>query len=220
MQTLKVGDVTITSIIERDGPWRKPEDICWRRDPHRIGVRTRPATGKSSSSGLQCGKGTNYRVDGGANPVAKHFADGLRELGYVEPQLIVEWRSAEGKAERLPDIIAELLALKVDVIVTVTNAMTRIAREMTRTVPIFMAHSRNPVEEGLIQSFARPGGNVTGLTSSAGDAELLAKRLQLLKEMLPGISRVAFLQSEDESVAGAKRIQGRHRCARHPCSAG
>src|SRR5262245_15984492 len=137
----------------------------------------------------------------GSNPVARHFADGLRELGYGETQLVVEWRSAEGKFERLPEIIAELLASKLDVIVTVTNPTTRIAKEMTRTVPIVMAHSRNPVEEGLIQSFARPGGNVTGLASSAGDAELLAKRVQLLKELLPSMSRVAFLQSEDESVA-------------------
>jgi putative ABC transport system substrate-binding protein len=138
----------------------------------------------------------------GANPVARHFADGLRALGYVEPQLVVEWRSAEGKFERLPEIIAELLALKVDVIVTVTNPMTRIAKKMASTVPIVMALSTNPVEEGLIESFARPGGNVTGLASSAGDAELLAKRVQLLKELLPGMSRVAFLQSEEESVAG------------------
>ena len=122
-------------------------------------------------------------------------------MGYVEPQLVVEWRSAEGKFERLPEIIAELIVLKVDVIVTVTNPMTRIAKEMTRTVPIVMAHSTNPVEEGLIQSLARPGGNVTGLASSAGDAELLAKRVQLLKELLPRMSRVAFLQSEEESVA-------------------
>src|SRR5262245_980695 len=77
----------------------------------------------------------------GANPVATHFADGLRALGYVEPQLVVEWRSAEGKFERLPEIVAQLLALKVDVLVTVTNPMTRIAKEMTRTVPIVMAHS-------------------------------------------------------------------------------
>ena len=136
-----------------------------------------------------------------SNPVARHFAEGLRALGYVEPQLVVEWRSAEGKFERLPEIIAELIVLKVDVIVTVTNPMTRIAKEMTRTVPIVMAHSTNPVEEGLIQSLARPGGNVTGLASSAGDAELLAKRVQLLKELLPRMSRLAFLQSEEESVA-------------------
>src|SRR5262245_44609909 len=137
----------------------------------------------------------------GSNPVARHFADGLRALGYVKTELILEWRSAEGKFERLPEIIAELLALKIDVIVTVTNSMTRIAKEMTRTVPIVMAHSRNPVEDGLIQSFSRPGGNVTGLASSAGDAELLAKRVQLLKELLPGMSRVAFLQSEEEMAA-------------------
>jgi len=98
---------------------------------------------------------------------------------------LVVWRS-EGKFERLPEIIAELLALKVDVIVTVTNLMTRIAKKMTRTVPIVMAHCRNPVEEGLIQSFSRPGGNVTGLASSTGDAEFLATRVQLLRLTFTG----------------------------------
>jgi ABC-type uncharacterized transport system substrate-binding protein len=135
------------------------------------------------------------------NPAARGFAHGLRALGHIEGRnLILEWRSAEGKYKRFPGIIEELLLLKVDVIVTVTNPMTRIAKEMTRTVPIVMASSVNPVEEGLIKSLARPGGNVTGLTDNAGESDILAKRVQLLKELLPGMSRVAFLQTEEEST--------------------
>jgi len=135
------------------------------------------------------------------NPAARSFAHGLRALGHIEgSNLVLEWRSAEGRNERFRPIIEELLLLKVDVIVTVTNSMTRIAKEMTRTVPIVMASSVNPVEEGLIESLSQPGGNVTGLASNAGEAEILAKRVQLLKELLPGMSRVAFLQSEEESL--------------------
>lgn len=119
---------------------------------------------------------------------------GLRALGYIEGNnLVLEWRSAEGKYERLPEIIRELVSSNVDVIVTGTNAATRAAKAVTHTVPIVMM-SPNPVEEGLIQSLARPGGNITGLMIDTG-LEFSAKRVQLIKELLPQVSRLAFLHS-------------------------
>ncbi len=119
------------------------------------------------------------------------FRQGLRELGYVEGQNIaIEFRSAEGKWERLPDLAAELVRLKVDVIVANTPAALA-AKQATRTIPIVMAVSGDPVGDGLVASLARPGGNVTGLSLMV--PELGGKRLQLLKEVVPRASRVAVL---------------------------
>ncbi len=127
------------------------------------------------------------------NPPIRAFVHGLRALGYVEGQnLILERRSAEGKPERYAEIVTELVRLKVDVIVTVDNPMTRAAKAVTTTVPIVMAGTLDPVGDGLIQSLPRPGGNITGLTFFVG-LEIASKRLQLLKEMLPRASRVAVL---------------------------
>jgi putative ABC transport system substrate-binding protein len=132
------------------------------------------------------------------HPVARSFVQGLRALGYVEGQnLVLEHRSAEGKFERFPEIIRELVSIKVDVIVTVTNAMTRAAKDVTRTVPIVMAYSVSPVEHGLVQSLSRPGENVTGLTMNVGSA-IPGKQLQFLRELLPRLSRVAHLYSKEE----------------------
>jgi putative tryptophan/tyrosine transport system substrate-binding protein len=118
------------------------------------------------------------------------FRHGLRELGYVEGQSVaIEWRSADGKADRLPGLAAELVRLKVDVIVTGGAGATRPAKEATATIPIVMAQDSDPVESGFVTSLARPGGNVTGL--SMLHPELSVKRLELLKEMQPKLSRVA-----------------------------
>ena len=131
-------------------------------------------------------------------PPAKTFLQGLRAIGYVEGQnLILERRSAEGRFERFGDIVAELVRLKADVIVTVGVPMTRAANAVTTTVPIVMATSIDPVGVGLVQSLARPGGNITGLTLAVGP-EIEAKRLELLKAMLPGVSRVAYLASKED----------------------
>ena len=129
------------------------------------------------------------------SPVPKGLRQGFRALGYVEGKnLIFEWRSAEGKLERLPEIMRELLGIKVDVIVTSSNPVTQAAKNATRTVPIVMFAS-NPVEDGLVQSLARPGGNITGLAMSTGP-ENLVKQVQLLKEIFPNITRVAFLTTK------------------------
>ena len=120
------------------------------------------------------------------------FLDGLRSLGYVEGQnIIIEWRSSEGKYERLPELAAELVRLKVDVIVAPANENVVVARQATRTIPIVMAGSADPVGSGLVASLAQPGGNVTGL--SIVTPGLAGKQLQLLKELVPRVSRVAVL---------------------------
>jgi putative ABC transport system substrate-binding protein len=118
----------------------------------------------------------------------------LREVGYVEGQNIaIEYRYAEGKRDRVPELAAELVRLKVDIIVVAGGAMTvRAAKNATKTIPIVMTGAgRDPVEAGLVESLARPGGNVTGLTLLA--RELGGKRLELLKEAVPKIVRIAVL---------------------------
>jgi len=122
------------------------------------------------------------------------FRQGLRELGYVEGQTIaLEVRSAEGKWERLPTLAAELVRLKVDVIVTATVPGIRAAQQATKTIPIVMAVVADPVATGFVASLARPGGNITGLSMMA--PELAGKRLELLKEAVPRVSRVAVLRN-------------------------
>jgi putative ABC transport system substrate-binding protein len=133
-----------------------------------------------------------------ANPAVRAFVQGLRVLGYVEGQnLILERRSAEGRFERFGAIVAELVGLKADVIVTAGDPMAKVAKGVTSTVPIVMASSTNPGGEGLVQSIARPGGNITGLTTVVGP-EIEAKRLELLKATLPGIARIAYLGSKED----------------------
>src|SRR6266542_1733316 len=119
------------------------------------------------------------------------FRQGLRDLGYVEGQnLAIEWKSADGKDDRLPGLAAELVRLKVDAIVTGGAGATRPAKEATVTIPIVMAQDSDPVESGFVTSLARPGGNVTGLSTL--HPAISAKRLEILKEVLPRLSRVAF----------------------------
>jgi putative ABC transport system substrate-binding protein len=120
------------------------------------------------------------------------FRQGLRELGYVEGKsIVIEWRYAEGKADRLPGLAAELVRLKVDLIVSVAPLPTRVAKEATKTIPIVMAQDTDPVGNGFVASLARPGGNITGLATLA--PEISGKQLELLKETVPKVSRVAVL---------------------------
>ena len=120
------------------------------------------------------------------------FRQGLRDLGYVEGKdIVIEYRHAEGKLERLPTLVSELVRLKVDVIVTAGPAATRPAKEATATIPIVMAQVNDPVSNGFVASLARPGGNITGLATLG--PELSGKRLELLKETVPKLSRVAVL---------------------------
>ena len=125
------------------------------------------------------------------------FRQGLRELGYVEEKnIVIEWRAADGKRDRLPALAAELVRLKVDVIVTGGEAATRPAKEATASIPIVMTQDDDPVGTGLIASLARPGVNITGLSTLA--PERSAKRLELLKEIVPGLSRIAVFGTSTE----------------------
>ena len=130
-------------------------------------------------------------------PLAPHqheaFLQGLRDFGYVEGRnLVIEYRFAERKFERLPALAAELVALKVDVIVTGGGTPTALAaKQATRTIPIVFASAPDPVTDGLVTSLARPGGNITG--SSNLNPELVGKCLEQLKQAVPGVSRVAVL---------------------------
>ena len=131
------------------------------------------------------------------------FRQGLRELGYVEGKnIIVEHRYAEGKSERLTELAEDLARLKVDIFVVPNDTTARAAKKATPAIPIVMASSGNPIGTGVIASLARPGGNVTGLTSYS--AELLGKRLELLKEVLPKVSRFAFLNDASSEVSAAR----------------
>ena len=143
------------------------------------------------------------------------FRKGLRELGYIEGQnLVIEWRFAEEKPERLPTLAAELVALKVEVIVTYTTPAIRAAKQSTTTIPIVMANVGDPIAAGFVESLARPGGNITGLSNLS--PALGGKRLEILKEVSPKIARVAIFWNPEahapalkelESVAPALRVQ-------------
>jgi putative ABC transport system substrate-binding protein len=120
------------------------------------------------------------------------FREGLRELGYIEGQNIqLEFRSAGGKADNLAAMAAELIALKVDIIVAFQTPAATAAKQATKDIPIVLGSVGDPIGTGLIASFARPGGNITGV--SAATAELGAKNLELIREVLPAASRVAIL---------------------------
>ena len=139
------------------------------------------------------------------------FRQGLRDLGYVEGRnLVIEYRDAEGKRERFPPLAAELVALKVDVIFVAGGTQVAVAAmQATKTIPIVFTGVGDPVESGLVTNLARPGGNVTGLSGLG--AELVGKRLELLKQAVPGVDRVAVLwlpgalgeRTDKEMVTGA-----------------
>jgi ABC-type uncharacterized transport system substrate-binding protein len=145
---------------------------------------------------------------GATSRLHEAFLHGLRDLGYVEGQnLVIERRDAEGKLERLPDLAAQLVGLKVDVIVTASVPGTNAAKRITNSIPIVMADAGDPVGTGLVASRGRPGENVTGL--SVMDPDLTGKRLQLLKEVAPTLARVAVLYnpSYPATVVGMRDAQ-------------
>jgi putative ABC transport system substrate-binding protein len=120
------------------------------------------------------------------------FRQGLHELSYIDGKnIVIEWKSAEGKIDRLPALAAELVRLRVDIVVTTGASPTRAAKESTNTIPIVMAQDIDPVGSGFVASLARPGGNITGLSSLSVD--ISGKRLELLKETVPRLSRLAVL---------------------------
>ena len=133
-------------------------------------------------------------------PYVEALRQGLRDLGYIEGKnILIEYRGAEGKPDRISSLVAELVQLKVDVLVSGNFAVARAAKQATETIPIVMVTNQDPVATGLIDSLARPGGNITGLSTL--QRELGGKRLELLKEVVPGISRVGVLWDADGSVS-------------------
>ena len=137
-------------------------------------------------------------------PLLEGFREGLRELGYMEGKNItIEYRWAEGKIDRLPQLATELVQLKVDVLVTAGSPGIRAAKQATATIPIVMAVGGDPIGSGFVASLARPGGNITGLSNLAED--LVAKLLELLKEAVPGVSRVAVLSNPANPAHAAFR---------------
>ena len=152
-------------------------------------------TGASTARAQQPAKIPRIGYLGGTSPSTsagrfEAFRQGLRELGYVEGKnIIIEWRHHEGNINRLPALAAELVRLKVDIIITAGAPAARAAKEATTTIPIVMTQVGDPVGSGFVASLAQPGGNVTGLSTLA--PELSGKRLELLKEIVPKLSRVA-----------------------------
>ena len=131
------------------------------------------------------------------------FRQGLRERGYVEGEnYVTEYRSADGQAGRFPNLASELVRLKVDVIVTRGTPAALAAKQATGTIPIVMASSGDPVSTGIVASLARPGANVTGLSALATDVQ--GKLLDVLREMVPGVARVAFLFNMSNRVLQAQ----------------
>ena len=135
-----------------------------------------------------------YLGSGGGQEGAEAFRRGLEDHGYLEGRTVaVEWRDSEGRIDRLPGLAAELARLPVDVLVADGTAAIRPAKDATDAIPIVMTISANPVEDGFVASLARPGGNITGLTSVS--RELIGKRLELFKAAVPSLSRVGVLWS-------------------------
>jgi putative ABC transport system substrate-binding protein len=157
-------------------------------------------TGKVSRIGFLLGSSP------GPDPRVEAFRQGLRDLGYIEGKnIVIEWRFAEGKQDRLPEIAAELVHLNVEIIVTDGTAVTRAAKNVTKTIPIVMAGDGDPIGNGFVASLAHPGGNITGLSNFVSD--LSGKRLEILKEAFPGISRIGVIWNPENPSTGFKESQ-------------
>src|SRR5262245_6024338 len=159
-------------------------------------------TGKRPVVGVLSPWASSYPPAGQREP----FERGLRELGWIPGStIVIEQRYADGKSDRLPKLAAELVQLKVDLIVANGSLAIRAAREATDTVPIVMAVAYDPVREGHVQSLARPGGNVTGLTLAA-QGRLEPKQLEMLKEAVSGLTRVGVLANRSGDAAAAAEL--------------
>jgi putative tryptophan/tyrosine transport system substrate-binding protein len=142
-----------------------------------------------------------YVIGSGPGPLVEAFRQGLRDFGYIEGKnILVEYRYAEGNRDRIPGLVAELVQLKVDILVSPTGTAILAAKQATKTIPIIMVIIQDPVATGLVDSLARPGGNITGISTLV--RELGGKRLELLKEVVPGMSRVGVLRNTEGPFAG------------------
>ncbi len=173
-----------------------------------LGLLVAPLAAEAQQAGKVPRIGFLFYGSPGPSPELDAFRQGLRELGYIEGQNItIEYRFASGQVERLPELAAELVRLKLDVIVTPTTPASLAAKQATSTIPIVFAAVADAVGAGLVANFARPGGNITGFTSIS--AELGGKRLELLKEVAPKASRVAVLYNpaDRSNVLMLKELQ-------------
>ena len=185
------------------------------RNEQRCGAINRGCRGTSCCGHSRGAAGGEGSTDGILAPgssafptLAYHdsFRQGLRELGYIEGKnIFIEIRYAEGKRDRLSDIATELVKLKVDLIVTATRPGVLAAKSATSAIPIVFAAVGDPVRAGLVSSLARPGGNITGL--SIIETELFGKRLELLKETLPKITKVAHFRDATSPGTGSAEMQ-------------
>ena len=165
-----------------------------------LAVRAQQRSDKTARIGL-----LTRKTDASVSAQIDAFRQGLADLGWVEGRNTrIEHRDAEGQAERLPALAIELIRLNVDVILAPAPAHALAAMQATRTIPIVFVNAADPVANGLVTSLARPGGNVTGLSSLA--SELVGKRLELLKQAVPGVSRVAILRQPGGQGERTKRI--------------
>ena len=140
------------------------------------------------------------------NRYTDHLLDALRELGYVEGRnLAFDYRHADGRVERLPELAHAIVRDKPDVIVTGVNAFTRVAQQATRTIPIVMVVGTDVIREGFVTSLARPGGNITGLAWEAGRG-VYTKRIEFLREVLPDLRRVALLWDQGQDAAVFRQV--------------
>jgi putative tryptophan/tyrosine transport system substrate-binding protein len=157
------------------------------------------------------------RGDSIPGPSADALRQGLRDLGYIEGKnILIEYRYTEGMPDRIPSLVAELVQLKVDVLISPLLPAIRAAKQATSTIPIVMMTTVDPVATGLVDSLARPGGNVTGLTRLT--RELSGKRLELLKEVVPAISRVRVLgdANDSQTAIGFKEYETAARAQKIP----
>src|SRR5713101_3424525 len=171
----------ISGVVVATVPWPRAAHARTTEKAHRVGLvmTTTPVA---------------------ASHITAAFAEGLRELGHIEGKnVVLEYRWAEGHLERFPELVADLVRQRVDVIVASSQGPALAAKRATLTIPIVMVNTTDPVEVGLVASLARPGGNVTGLSQQL-TPEIRAKQLQLLKETLPKVSRVAVLRSPATTV--------------------
>jgi putative tryptophan/tyrosine transport system substrate-binding protein len=148
-----------------------------------------------------------------ASPFTEVFRESLRRLGYIKGQnILIEWRFSKGDASRFPELAAELVRLKVDCIVTTGIPAIRVAKQATSTIPIVMNVADDPVQMHLMESFARPGNNITGFSNIG--AKLSGKRLELLKEAFPKVSRIGHLWAGLSGQANLREIEAPARALR------
>jgi ABC-type uncharacterized transport system substrate-binding protein len=161
-----------------------------------------PLAGEAQQAGVPR---VGYLAYNSLPPLLEAFHQGLRDLGYVEGQNIaIEYRLADERPERLGPLAAELIGLKVNVIVAPTPIELKVVKRATMTIPIVMVAVGDPVMQGFVRSFGQPGGNITGLSSQA--QEIVSKQVELLKEVIPTLSRLAVLQNPDNQNLAAELI--------------